>query len=124
MRIQLKNGNIFKLENERSSILALRDWMIHFGIRSFEFEEAYQNHINNYDPYWHYQFQGFNPIQSEYRIEQSIILGYLIKYTILYPDIERKILINPGDTVLWTGRDFVVLGDFYIEKQTLVLQNE
>ena len=122
MRIQLKNGNIFKLENERYSILALRDWMIHFGIRSFAFEVIYQNHINNHYPDWHNLF--FNPIQSEYRIEHSIILGFLVKYTFLYPDLERKIIVNPGDTVLWTGRDFVVLGDFCIEKQTLVLKNE
>lgn len=119
MRIQLKDGNIFKLENERSSILALRDWMLHFGIRSFDFEETYQNHINNYEPFWINTF-----FQPERRIEQSIILGFLVKYTIRCPDIERKILVNPGDTVLWTGRDFVVLGDFCIEKQTLILQNE
>ena len=123
MRIQLKDGNIFKLENERSSILALRDWMIHFGIRSCYFEEICQNHINNhYYPDWHDLF--FNPIQSEYRIEQSIIFGFLVKYTFLNTDMQRIILVNPGDTVLWTGRDFVVLGDFVIEKQTLVLQNE
>lgn len=121
MRIQLKDGNIFKLENERSSILALRNWMLHFGIRSFDFEETYQNHINNYEPFW---INTFINNFHECRIEQSIILGFLVKYTYLYPDIERKILVNPGDTVLWTGRDFVVLGDFCIEKQTLILQNE